>query len=147
MRESARRRRLFAHPPRRWWLAFEAACTLTWLKLLIWLRPFRRYRHRLAPRETSPKRILSALEVADLVWAVDAVARVAPRRFDCLPQALAIQTMLRRRGGDCGVRLGVAASTDGGFRAHAWVEYEQVVIVGALPDLQSYAPFESWPQR
>lgn len=141
-----RLRRLLAAPPRRWWLACEAALTLVWAKLVIRLRPFRRYRHRLPLRQQLPRRVVPSLGVADIVWSVDAVARVAPRRFDCLPQALAVQAMLRRRGGDCGVRLGVAGNARGGFRAHAWIEYEGVVIVGALPDLASYAPLDNWPQ-
>ncbi|HXS15590.1 MAG TPA: lasso peptide biosynthesis B2 protein, partial [Polyangiaceae bacterium] len=82
--------------------------------------------------------------LSELIWAVEAAGRRVPRDIKCLPRALALQRMLRRRGAAAEVRFG-ARRVDGEFRAHAWLEYGGTVILGNLPDLQEYSVFSEWP--
>jgi hypothetical protein len=74
-------------------------------------------------------------------WAVSAVARRIPGTT-CLSQALAVETMLRRRA--CGARVcfGVKEHRrDEPLEAHAWVEQGGQVVVGTLPNFSEYRVF------
>lgn len=57
-----------------------------------------------------------------IVWAVRAASRVAPGSDTCLVRALAMATMLTRRGEQPSVRVGVDRDDGAGLAAHAWVE-------------------------
>lgn len=70
-------------------------------------------------------------------WAVTAVS-ARMRSATCLVQALAGEVMLRRRGVDCVLRIGVRA--DRGFEAHAWVECQGAVAIGAVDHLATFQP-------
>ena len=77
-------------------------------------------------------------------WAVQAVSRRLPGKNACLVQALAAQSMLRRRGYPSELRIGVAGrDADGAIKAHAWVEYRGTVIIGEVADLASYSVLTS----
>lgn len=71
--------------------------------------------------------------------AITAVARRVPPAT-CLVQALAADTMLRRRGLGCRIRIGVRASTRdaGAIAAHAWVDYDGAVVLGAVDNLDDF---------
>jgi hypothetical protein len=76
-----------------------------------------------------------------IVWAVPAAARRLPGGATCLPQALACNAMLQRRGFASQLHIGVAARQGiGDIRAHAWVEIENRVIIGDLDDLATFVP-------
>lgn len=49
-------------------------------------------------------------------------ARVSPLRISCLPRSVALWRLLRRRGLDAEIRLGVQPAGGDGLAAHAWVE-------------------------
>ena len=68
------------------------------------------------------------LERARQTWQVAAMAvRHAPYRGNCLSGSLTLWWLLRRQGLASDLRIGV--STQGGqFAAHAWIEYQGVVI-------------------
>jgi hypothetical protein len=71
-----------------------------------------------------PKRAPSRrdLETAESLAELAKIAgRRAPLAATCLPQALAVYTVLRRRGLDPVLRIGVRKTEDR-FEAHAWVE-------------------------
>lgn len=74
-------------------------------------------------------------------WAVAAAARRLPGGATCLPQALACNAILRRRGYAPRLRIGVAARDDKeALRGHAWVEMDDRVIIGDLDDLVRFGP-------
>ena len=85
---------------------------------------------RLAPVAASPP---GRDEVAVLGQAravarmVEAAARRGPYRATCLPRSLALWWLLRRRGIDGDLRIGVRKEP-GRFEAHAWVELRGVVL-------------------
>jgi len=77
----------------------------------------------------------SAVAVA---WAVTAVARRLPGCNTCLVKALATDVMLRRRGLSSTLHLGVRPPGLGTLDAHAWIDSDGAVVMGALEDLGSY---------
>jgi len=78
--------------------------------------------------------------VARIAWAVEAAARRIPGGRTCLVEALTAHLMLRRRGYEPELHLGVrkprahAQPLDG----HAWVVCDNQVVVGAVADLRDY---------
>jgi hypothetical protein len=72
---------------------------------------------------------------------VTRVAARLPVRTTCLVDALVADTMLRRRRFSSTFRLGVQRPADahGGLAAHAWVECDGAVLIGALDGLGDYA--------
>jgi len=79
-------------------------------------------------------------EVDRVGWAVLSAARFVPGAT-CLPQALAAEAILHRRGHPADLRLGVKRGNDG-VEAHAWVESYGRVIVGD-GDLDRFEPLEA----
>lgn len=63
-------------------------------------------------------------------WAVRAAARRMPFEANCLPQAMAAQAMLRRRGVAALLYLGAAPDGAGGMGAHAWLDAAGVGVTG-----------------
>lgn len=93
--------------------------------------------------ETAPPAV--AALVTDIVWAVDRVSRRAPDQLMCLPRALAVCQMMKRRGWFGTLEIGVKRDERGQFSAHAWVVFDGKVIIGDLPDLPSYVRLDNWP--
>jgi hypothetical protein len=56
-------------------------------------------------------------------------------RVRCLAKAVAVQSVLSRRGVNSTLVVGVTSSQPGfqGFRAHAWVECGPAILVGGSP--------------
>lgn len=110
---------------------------------MLLLVPFERWRHML---ENPPERIKhqpATDRIQDIAAAVTQISRRWVGVLPCLPQALAVRSMLHRRGWHCQLRVGVARASEGGIRAHAWVEYAGEVIIGALPDLDQFTVLAS----
>jgi len=66
-------------------------------------------------------------------------ARVVPGAT-CLTQAIAMRTLLERRGQSSSLRIGVARSIGGSLDAHAWVEVNDEIVIGHFAP-GSYVPF------
>lgn len=76
-----------------------------------------------------------------IAWAVEAAAKRSPMPMTCLVRALAAHGMLRQRGLPSQLRLGVRVRGERAARAlesHAWVQCGTRMVVGQLPDLDSY---------
>ena len=76
------------------------------------------------------------------VWAVDAVARRVVRARPCLTQALVARHLLRRLGVESSLRIGAARDTNGTFRAHAWLEWGDEIVIGGRGSSAAYASFK-----
>lgn len=70
---------------------------------------------------------------------VDAAARYVPYDATCLRRSLVLWWLLRRRGIDSRLRIGVRKEADG-ILAHAWVECQESVLNDAADISQLYAP-------
>ena len=81
-----------------------------------------------------PVREVQALrdESARVVWAVRTATHLMPAGKTCLTEALTARCLLRQRGADAALRIGVALATDAGARlaAHAWLEHAGRIIMG-----------------
>ena len=124
--------RLFRSPVRDLRLVSEAAILLAAAGVLIQTRPFARIARRLGEHMAETPASAAQPEIAEarrIRWAVRAAAKRLPWKPICLPQAVAATWMLRRRGIQSTLYLGV----DGvqGFNAHAWVRVGRVVVTGA----------------
>jgi hypothetical protein len=64
--------------------------------------------------------------------AVERVATVLPWHPVCLPRAMAVASMLRRRGVECRAHLGLTSTAPP--EAHAWVTVGDVVVQGGPVD-------------
>lgn len=122
-------------------LLFRALTAVISMRLFLWVLPFRvvhrLVRRRLAGFQWSSEE--AAGESADrVVWAVTAASRIVPRAT-CLTQALAGQVLLARRGYQSRLRIGVARGGGSDFRAHAWLEYQDEVVIGG-GNLDEFTP-------
>jgi hypothetical protein len=83
-------------------------------------------------RTMSPK--LTATDIARLSWAIAAAARRVPWRADCLLQAMAAHSWLRRKGLQAQVFVGVRKDDHGDLTAHAWSRHGELTITGGRHD-------------
>lgn len=127
-----------------WRLAWIALTKVVWVRVALWRWPYARVRARLLTDRTRDgsrtERAMPATthDPRDLAWAVRATARRLPEAW-CLTQALALEALMSESGLRPDLRIGVARNADGAFEAHAWVEFEGHVVIGALPDLERFA--------
>ena len=104
------------------------------VRIFLWLLPFSRLvwlveRTALRSARVAPVRLLEDTSV-NIAWGVTTAARYVPRAT-CLTQAIAAQWLFAWVGHPTVLRIGVAKGTDKALRAHAWLESEGRVVVGA----------------
>lgn len=94
------------------------------------------------PMEVAPE---SAARAAAVGWAVRAAASYTPWESTCLVQALAATTLLRRRGIDSTLYLGVARdrAAPNAITAHAWLRCGDLTVTGA-DEQGRYTPVASF---
>jgi hypothetical protein len=113
----------------------EAMLLLAGIRLALWLRPFDAIRQELdrparrSRRSRSGANEPAANEIMRVRRHVDVGSRYIPGA-SCLTQALAAQVLLRRAGLDTMLRIGVKKEPVEGFKAHAWLECDGVIVVG-----------------
>lgn len=83
--------------------------------------------YRAQPALPDPTQAALAAEIG---WAVTRAAHRAPFRAVCLPQAMAAQAMLRRRGVASVMHFGVARDPAGATVAHAWLDAAGIEVTG-----------------
>jgi Transglutaminase-like superfamily len=106
----------------------EATLTLLKARFIVRFLPTR----WLLARASYPPRRINRFAVDQIPWVSWAVETASSRRWmktSCLPRALTVQTMLRRRGIPSKLCLGVAHGTPE-LAAHAWVEIGTDTIIG-----------------
>lgn len=121
-------------------LLIRAAVVVGAVRLGLWAMPFRRVRGLLASLGC-PSRARPDPETVERVG--QAVSRAARRipGATCLTQALAAELLLRRRGVEALLRIGVSREKGEELKAHAWVESGGRVVVGGDP--RAYTPLPS----
>jgi hypothetical protein len=124
----------------------QALVLLPLTALGLWLLGFRRCQAVLA-RWSPLGRVDRGDEAARLergraaARLVDAAARRGVYHATCLPRSLVLWWLLRRRGIDADLRIGVCKE-GGEFQAHAWVEYGGVAFNEGAVVSERYASFE-----
>jgi hypothetical protein len=131
-------RRLRGLPARERRLLVEAAFLLWAIRLALWFVPLRLLRRGMALSNSRAKAGRPDRDcIRRVAWAVRTASRFTPSAT-CLTQALAAEALLRRMGQLAALRIGVAKGEGRPLQAHAWVEGEGGVIVGASADISNY---------
>lgn len=77
----------------------------------------------------------------EIAWAVEASARHAPYRANCLHQSLLVWWLLRRHGLASEIRIGVRRDGEA-LQAHAWVECDGRTLIDAADGQQRFTAFD-----
>jgi hypothetical protein len=125
-------------------LRLGALALLAPVRLLLWLFPLRAVRSILSGVERLPGTPVDA-PPERVAGAVEAAARYVPRAT-CLTRALTAQVMLRRRGREALLRVGLRRGEDG-VEGHAWLESDGLVVLGGAIDLARYERLERLEQE
>ena len=123
-------------------LLLRAAFVVGAIRLALWLLPFRRVLHAVLGLERSGRLATSRPTVGRLVWAIQVASRFVPVAT-CLTQALALQWLLMRSGHASRIHIGVKKGAGARFEAHAWVECNDQIVIGA-PQAHDYLPLAAW---
>ncbi len=128
------------------WLLLKSVALMWVARIALFALPFGLVRCLLERPSPKPsKRVVRHRDSPErLAWAIGACSAFVPRST-CLVKAIAGQWLLRHEGYATMVRIGVSKRADGGFLAHAWLEHDGKVLIGAaerarfvaLPDLQA----------
>ena len=124
-------------PPKDQCILVKAAFLLLWVRLALWLLPFKTWRDILLKmvRPNAKYQKVDSVSIERVVWGVSVASRYVPFAT-CLTQAMAAYLLLARCGHTT-LRIGVA-SEKGQFKAHAWLESEGKIIIGGSNDLSQY---------
>ena len=68
-----------------------------------------------------------------------------PGDVKCLAKALCAQTIARQFNYDLDLHIGVAKEKNNPLEAHAWLTHQNQIVLGALSDLNRFAPILSIP--
>jgi len=114
-------------------LLLRTGALVGFVRLWLWVAPYRPL-HALLTRwasRTFDSSRISRTYPERAAWAVNAVCRRIPGARTCLVEALALEFMLKRHGFDAQLKLGVCRDPAGRVRAHAWVESDGQIVIGA----------------
>lgn len=114
--------------------------TVVWVRLCVRLLPFRWIAPSLGRQGgpyTSPAHASShtASSIRQVQDAIAAAVRNLPGQTVCLPQAIAAQRMLHRRGVQGTLYLGTRRE-NGELHFHAWLKHAHLFVTGAFPEGQ-----------
>ena len=129
----------------------RSALLLAGVRIGLWLLPYRTLRRllgRLPGNDRGGGRRGARETIERIAWAVTAASRHLPGTWTCLTQALAAEVLLARVGHRAHVRFGVTKAQGGRLKAHAWVESNGEVVVGAVRGPRCFVPlFPLTPER
>lgn len=130
-------------------LLVRAAVLVSVVRLMLNVLPFKSVYSILEwmARQAGRRRFRLQYTPAELASSVYVTSKYLLNDTPCLTRALAVELLLRRRKIPSDLRIGVARSEDGGFKAHAWVESEGDVLIGYLTDLNKYTVLPSVRRR
>ncbi len=74
-----------------------------------------------------------------VVYLTNAAGRRVLGSHPCLPKALVVECLLKRRGLDASLRIGVTKSAEDQLLAHAWVEHNGDIVIGGRLSEARYA--------
>jgi len=135
-------RRFLALPWREKALYMNTAIWLIAVKVGLYLLPFERLRGWMARFDELAGKPAEMEEMRAIIEAIERIAQVlAPLQINCLPQALVGHRLLSRKGFNVELKIGVLKHPGDQLVAHAWLEYQERVILGDLRGLEQFAAF------
>lgn len=126
---------------RRKWLLVKVFGVLATYKCLLLIFPFSKFL-KTTRKSAQPSETLSATLLNDTVWAIQVVSNRIPLGFTCLVQALSAKWLLHNNPA-VRVCIGVHKSIQQDFSAHAWVVYNEKIILGEQAN-QVFEPILNW---
>ena len=78
-------------------------------------------------------------KIRRVIIAIARVKRVAPWNMECYTQALTAKILLKKFSIPSLLLIGFRKDDAGKVQGHAWLKYDQQIITGYAPDLDSYA--------
>ncbi len=118
---------------------------LAMLRLSLALLPYRKVRRVMeASGDRYPLRTMHLIAYeTEMVWAIERVGRYLVGKKPCLPQALALQWFLRRKGIVTHLHIGVKKDGEQRIAAHAWLEKNGRVLIGGTGSPTNYERLET----
>jgi hypothetical protein len=117
------------------------------IRIALALVPLRALRDALAWRwrkgSVVPRPAAPTLQ--QITWAIQCAARLVPG-VTCLVQGLAALRLGISAGYPVTMNIGTTKEVNGALKAHAWVEYQGQVILGAAEGI-NYTPLLVWAER
>jgi hypothetical protein len=108
-------------------LIIKTLIIMTIIRIMLTLTPFtvtQQFIHR-----TKKKTLQTIIPVEKLIWSVKSVSQHLPTTT-CLTDALTAQYLLKNNGYTGEIKIGVDKDAEGQFEAHAWLEYNNQIILG-----------------
>ena len=123
-------RKFFSLPAKERYILVKAFFLLMFIRLGLWILPFRTLQKTLERLYHSPGTSHEpSLSPEKFSWAVVVVSPYVPSAT-CLAQALTLQALLSQEGIHSDLGIGVARDDETGITAHAWLEIDGAVIIG-----------------
>lgn len=116
-------------------MLIEALILMGTVRLAILLLPFHRLAYFMGGYMEESVHQVSETEqytINKVKWAVTLAILHAPWKGKCLVAALSAQTMLKKRGIDSTLYLGIARDKNSNLIAHAWLRSGQDIITGGF---------------
>ena len=125
-------------------LIIKSVLMIAFFRFLLELFPFKVSRRAIARLGNRVITENPASRPEDIAAAVKVASGNLLRERPCLPQAIVLHILYRRRGIESDLRIGAKREASGKIQAHAWVEREGRVDIGMLRDLRAYQPFPAF---
>ena len=120
-------------------LLARATWHLSTVSLGLRLLPFSFWQRRMEDRPTTDPAPSGSYSPERTLWSVSVAGGYVPGAT-CLVRALVAQSMLRHAGQSAQVRLGVSFQREDRFQAHAWLEQDGRILLGADDGPSPYVP-------
>jgi hypothetical protein len=120
-------------------LLFQSMFLVFAIRICLWIFPFR-WLNKLVSFIDSKgfdNEQLDWVIINDVVRSIRACSRYVPCA-SCFTQALAARTLLRLKGQNTQLKIGVDKEGDDKLAAHAWIEADGRIIIGKYPRHQRY---------
>lgn len=125
-------------------LLSQSLLLLSIIRLSLWLFPFRWLNKALSYFDSAAAKQTDWLVINSITQAVRKCSRFVPSAT-CLTQALTTRTLLRLKGQNPQLKIGVDKDEDNKLLAHAWIEVDGRIVIGKLPHHQRYKVLNSSP--
>ena len=86
--------------------------------------------------------LLKALMIHQIVNAVQVSSYYSPSPVKCLVRALATKFLMDGSGYSGDLKIGVLKNATGELEAHAWVEYQDHIVIGQVERLSEFVPLQ-----
>jgi hypothetical protein len=132
------------------WLVIKVAMIFVTLRLGMFLVSLRQLQSVLGWLAAIARKLQQGNRQDDrnqILWVTSRLGANFLTNRSCLTEALTVQLLFWRRGYSADLRIGVSKQQNGKLIAHAWVESEGEVVIGAVDELPNYAVLPSLAYR